>query len=455
VRVAALAATICVAPAAWSAVGQSVGTIATVAGNGSGQPGVDGQLATAVGINHPRGLAVLPDGSFLFAEPFANTVQRVAADGRIYRVAGTGSAGYSGDGGPAVLAQLDGVHGVAPRAGGGFVLADTANDVVRSVSPEGTITTIAGTGAAGFSGDGGPATKARLDAPRGIAALPDGGLLIPDSSNQRIRRVWPDGTITTVAGTGVPGFSGDGGPATAAQLDLPFGVAVLSGGAFLVADTANSRVRKVRADGTIVTVAGTGVAGFSGDGGSAVAAELNNPHAVVALPDGGFLVADTFNNRVRRVSPQGVITTVAGTGVAGFSGDGGPASVAALDLPKAVALLPDASGFLVADSANDRVRRVAVDLRAPLLLRLTPPKIRSSAGAKARLRYVVSERSQAVLSVKRGTRVVLRVSARAKAGTNALAFGRTLRAGAYGLVLRATTPDGRVARSSGALTVRR
>jgi glucose/arabinose dehydrogenase len=450
-----LAAAVCAVPVAWSAAGQGVGTIATVAGNGSGQPGADGDLATAVGINHPRGLAVLPDGSFLFAEPFANTVQRVTEDGRIYRAAGTGSPGYSGDGGPAVLAQLDGVHGVALRVGGGVVLADTANDVVRSVSPEGMITTIAGTGAAGFSGDGGPATQARLDAPRGIAALPDGGLLIPDSSNQRIRRVWPDGTITTVAGTGVAGFSGDGGPATAAQLDLPFGVAVLPGGAFLVADTANSRVRKVRADGTIVTVAGTGVGGFSGDGGPATAAELNNPHAVAALPDGGFLVADTLNNRVRRVTPQGVITTVAGTGVAGFSGDGGSASVATLDLPKAVAVLPDAAGFLVADSANDRVRRVAVDLRPRLILRMTPPRIRSSAGARARLRYVVSERSQAVLRVKRGARVVLRVSARATAGTNTLAFGRTLRAGTYALVLAATTPDGRVARATGALTVRR
>jgi hypothetical protein len=204
-----------------------------------------------------------------------------------------------------------------------------------------------------------------------------------------------------------------------------------------------------------VTVAGTGVGGFSGDGGPATAAELNNPHAVAALPDGGFLVADTLNNRVRRVTPQGVITTVAGTGVAGFSGDGGSASVATLDLPKAVAVLPDAAGFLVADSANDRVRRVAVDLRPRLILRMTPPRIRSSAGARARLRYVVSERSQAVLRVKRGARVVLRVSARATAGTNTLAFGRTLRAGTYALVLAATTPDGRVARATGALTVRR
>ncbi len=217
---------------------------------------------------------------------------------------------------------------------------------------------MAGTGAHGFSGDGGPAVLARIANPRGVAALPDGGFLIPDTDNNRVRRVFPDGTIKTVAGTGTPGFSGDGASALAAEFRSPFGVAPIADGGFLVVDAGNSRIRRVSRDGTIATVAGTGVNGFSGDDGRATSAEIDQPHNVAVLPDGGFMIADTFNNRVRRVWPDGTITTVAGDGAAGFSGDGGDPLAARLNLPKALAVRPDRSGFLVADSQNNRVRLV-------------------------------------------------------------------------------------------------
>ena len=359
--------------------------------------------ATASAIDHPRGLAIEGGGGFLLAEPFRNTVRRVSGDGRIFRVAGTGEKGDSGDGGPAVEARLDLVHGVALAADGGFFLADTGNNRIRRVWPDGTITTVAGTGVAGYSGDGGPATAARIEGPRGLAALPDGGLLIPDSSNHRIRRVWPDGTITTVAGTGVPGFAGDDGPVTAAQFDLPFGVAPLADGGFLVADAANHRIRRVWPDGTITTVAGTRVPGFAGDGGPAVSAALDSPHAVAALPDRGFLIADTVNHRIRRVWPDGTITTVAGTGVPGFSGDGIDPSITELNLPKALAVLTDASGFLVADAANNRVRlvRFSRDLPPRILagsLRRVPNG--RTAGYVFRLRACDDSRASLVAQIR-------------------------------------------------------
>ncbi len=203
----------------------------TVAGSGVDGHSGDGGLATAADIDHPRGIAFLRDGSFLFAEPFANAVRRVSPDGTISTIGGTGEIGSSGDGGPATAAHLFLVHGVAELTDGSFILADAGTSRIRRVRA-GIITTVAGTGARGFSGDGGPAVAARIANPRGVAALPDGGFLILDTDNHRIRRVWPDGTITTVAGTGAPGFSGDSGPASRAQLQRPFGVAPTADGGF-------------------------------------------------------------------------------------------------------------------------------------------------------------------------------------------------------------------------------
>lgn len=427
-------------------------TIVTVAGSGIDGHTGDGGPALAAAIAHPRGIDFLRDGSFVFAEPFANTVRRVVPDGTITTIAGTGETGYSGDGGPATAARLFLAHGVAQLPDGSVLVADAGNNRIRRIA-DGIITTVAGTGERGFSGDGGPAVAATIDNPRGIAVLPGGGFLIPDTGNHRVRRVDTNGMITTVAGTGTPGFSGDGGRAVDAQLQKPFGVAPTADGGFLVVDVGNQRIRRVSRAGVITTVAGTGVSGFSGDAGLATAAELDNPHNVAALPDGGFLIADTFNNRVRRVSPTGVITTVAGTGVAGFSDGDGSAATAELDLPKALALVPDRSGFLVGDSANNRVRLVRIDLRPELVLRLARAGTTSRVGRAVTVRYSVSDAAQVSLFVDRRTRIAYRASTRVSAGSNKFIFGRNLSVGRYGIRLVARTSDGRRASAAGTLRI--
>ena len=439
------------AAAAAAGVAQQT-TISTVAGSGIDAHSGDGGPAIAADIDHPRGIAFLRDGSFVFAEPFSNTVRRVAPDGTISTIAGTGATGYSGDDGPATEAQLYLAHGVAQLPDGSVLLADAGNNRIRRIA-DGIITTVAGTGARGFSGDGGPAVAARIDNPRGVTALQDGGFLIPDTDNHRVRRVYPDGTIETVAGTGIAGFSGDGEPALSAQLRSPFGVAAIADGGFLVVDAGNQRIRRVSRDGIITTVAGTGVSGFSGDGGPATAAQLDRPHAVAVLPDGGFLIADTFNNRVRRVSRSGVITTVAGTGVAGFSDGDGTAATAELNLPKALAVLPDRTGFLVGDAANNRIRLVRIDLRAPLVLRLASRSTTSRVGRPVALRYSITDRARVSLFVERDARIVSRASASVSQGTNRFVFGKALNVGRYAVRLVAQTPDGRRASASGTVRV--
>jgi hypothetical protein len=442
-----------VAAAGAAAAGEQPATIATVAGTGvEGRTG-DGGPAAAAEIGQPRGFALAPGGGYVFAEPFNETVRRVFPDGHIETIAGTGTAGYNGDGKPATEAELNLPHGVAFTPSGDLLIADTLNDRIREVSPTGIISTVAGTGTAGFSGDGGPATSAMIAAPRGLAALPDGGFLIPDSDNQRIRRVWPDGTITTVAGDGTRGFAGDGGPAVAAELAEPFGVAPLPDGGFLIADNGNNRIRRVTPDGTISTVAGDGPRSYGGDGGPGVDAALNAPHNVTPLPDGGFLIADEGNHRVRRVWPDGTITTVAGTGTAGFSGDGGPADQAALDGPKAMLVLPSLQGFLVADSLNDRVRLVTTDLRRDPGLRLATRSLRIRAKHQAVLAYTVSDPVTVRLDVLRSGRTVVRFTAAAKPGRNAFRFGSGLRPGTYTLTLRASAAVDKPATATATLRV--
>jgi sugar lactone lactonase YvrE len=250
---------------------------------------------------------------------------------------------------------------VAVDAAGNLYIADNGNSRVRRVSVSGVITTVAGTGMYGFSGDGGPATNAQLKSPFGVAVDSVGNLYIADPYNHRVRKVSVSGVITTVAGTGPSGFWGDGEAATDAQLSFPSGVAVDGAGNLYIADTGNSRVRVVSL-GTISTKAGTGVEGFSGDGGPAVDAQLFQPLGVAVDAAGNLYVVDLLANRVRKVSVSGVITTVAGSGstgiVGGFSGDGGPADNARLGNPGGLAV--DTAGNLyIADSANHRVRKVA------------------------------------------------------------------------------------------------
>jgi len=284
-----------------------------------------------------------------------------AMDSIITTVAGSGCIDCAlGDGGPATQANLDGVSGVAVGPDGSVYLSDTFHDRVRRVAPEGVISTLAGDGTPGSAGDGGPAALAQLHTPRGLAVGPDGSVYIAEQGGSRIRQVRPDGTITTVAGTGAPGHGGDGGPATQAQLASPFGVAVAPDGALFMADTGNHRIRRVGTDGVITTVAGDEASGFAGDDGPATLARLKQPRGVAVAPDGGLLIVDTDNNRVRRVGPNGIITTFAGTGQAGSSGDGGLATEAQLQGPMAALMAPDGA-LTIADHFGYRLRQVVSD----------------------------------------------------------------------------------------------
>ena len=232
---------------------------------------------------------------------------------------------FAGDGGPAVEALLDFPLGVALDAAGNLYIADSNNNRIRKVDPAGIITTIARTDEEGFFGDGGPATEAHLRCPSGVATDSTGNLYIADPCNQRILRVDPSGTISTYAGTGELSFGGDGGPAVEAQLRFPPGVTVDAAGNLYIADFANHRIRKVGSSGTITTIAGTGERGFAGDGGSATEAQLRGPTGVATDGTGNLYIADPGNDRIRRVDSSGTISTVAGNGIPGFSGDGGPA----------------------------------------------------------------------------------------------------------------------------------
>src|SRR5439155_1658368 len=345
------------------------GTISTYAGTGTppssfwgaivvGGFSGDGGPATAAQLNAPVGVALDPAGNLYIADRDNHRIRKVTPGGVISTYAGTGRLGFSGDGGPATGAQLLGPGGVALDPAGNFYIADRNNDRIRRVSTDGTIATYAGSGSLGFSGDGGPATAARLNMSLGGVALDSAGnLYIADLLNERIRKVSPVGTISTYAGNGGRGFGGDGGPATAAQLSPPQGVALDSAGNLYIADLLNNRIRKVTPGGTISTYAGTGTSGFAGDGGPATAAQLSFPHGVALDSAGNLYIADSNNNRIRKVTPGGTISTYAGTGLQGFSGDGGPAIDAQLWFPVGVAL--DSAGNLyIADQENQRIRKV-------------------------------------------------------------------------------------------------
>jgi sugar lactone lactonase YvrE len=356
--VAAVAASVVIATTGLAASGTDI--ITTLAGTGvAGFSGDTGQ-ATAAQLAFPRGVAVDGAGNVYIADTSNHRVRKVAPNGVITTLAGTGVPGFSGDTGPGTAAQINTPYGVGVDGAGNVYIADTFNHRVRKVAPNGVITTFAGTGVPGFSGDTGQATAAQLVLPSGIAFDAAGNAYIADSGNQRIRKVDPSGVITTFAGTGVPGFSGDTGQATAAQFSTPTAVAVDAAGNVYIADSLNHRVRKVDPSGVITTFAGTGVPGFSGDTGQATAAQLNLPRGVAVDPAGNVYIADTGNHRVRRVSPGGVITTLAGTGVPGFSGDTGQASLAQLSLAVFAGVAADAAGNVyIADRNNHRVRKVA------------------------------------------------------------------------------------------------
>jgi len=336
--------------------------ITTVAGNGIRGSGGDGGPATQASLTSVTNITVGPDGSLYIADASNNRIRKVDRQGIITTVAGNGSAGFSGDGGPATQAQLNFPTAVAVGLDGSLYITDSINDRVRRVGTDGIITTVAGSDAlSGPIGDGGPAVQARLDYPRAIAIGPDSSLYIGELFRPRIRRVGSDGIITTVAGNGTRGYSGDGGPATQAQLNLPYGVAVGADGSLYIADSSNELIRRVGSDGRITTVAGMGSISFGGDGGPATEAQFDYPVSVVVGAEGQLYIADFDNNRIRRIGSDGLITTIAGDGVPGFSGDGGPALQAQLNFPVAVAVGPDGNLY-IADLYNSRVRRVELPM---------------------------------------------------------------------------------------------
>ncbi|MFF7365270.1 RICIN domain-containing protein [Streptomyces sp. NPDC008125] len=345
--------------------GEHSAAISTVAGTGVGGFKGDDEPAVSAQLNAPYGVAVDSLGSLYISDYSNHRIRKVTTDGKIGTVAGNGVAGSRGDNGPAVSAQLNSPRQIAVDRADTLYVVDTGNHRVRKITADGTISAVAGTGSPGFSGDGGLATAAKLNTPLGVAVDGSGVVYVTDYGNLRVRKVTPDGTISTVAGNGTAGPKGDGGPAVSAQLKNPHGVAVDGAGALYIADADNHRVRKVTSDGTISTVAGTGSAGFDGDGGPAAAAKLNLPLAVVVDSAGNMYVSEYNNHRVRKITPDGTISTVAGTGSAGFDGDGGPAISAQLKQPRGLAV-DCVDALYIADRSNHRVRKIASEKMAGL-----------------------------------------------------------------------------------------
>jgi uncharacterized protein (TIGR03437 family) len=332
------------------------GIISTVAGDG-GQGGFsgDGGLATQALLANPQGVAVDKSGNLYIVDRGNQRIRMVnASSGIISTIAGSSTTGYSGDGGPAAQATFNLPSSIAIDASGNLYIADTNNWAIRRISTSGIITTVAGNGQYGYGGDNGQATKAKLAGPTGVAVDASGNLYIADSGNERIRYVNSSGVIATIAGTGVAGFSGDGSAATAARFSNPVAVALDASGNVYVADLDNNRIRRFALGGTVTTFAGT--TNSVGDGGPSTQARVE-PWAVAVDSAGNLYIADRSEQRVRKVTPAGTIATVAGTGQTGYGGDNGPATAAVLSTPNDVAV--DRSGNLyIADAGNNRIRRV-------------------------------------------------------------------------------------------------
>jgi sugar lactone lactonase YvrE len=328
------------------------GTLVVVAGTGEVDDAGDGGPAAQAKFLLPWGMTLDAVGNLYIGDLFAARIRRIGPDGIITTFAGTGRSGFSGDGGPAAQARLGAPVGLTFDAAGNLYVGDAFNHRIRKIAPDGVITTVAGSGASGFGGDGGPATQARLYYPDFPVLDAAGNLYFNDKFNHRVRKVDMNGVISTVAGGGAPADGlGDGGPATQARLRRPYGIALDGAGNLYIADGANRRVRRVAPGGTITTVAGGGnPADGIGDGGPAVQARLLGPVGVAVDPGGNLFVVDENAFRVRKVSPDGTISTVIGTGRAGFAGAGGPATAAGLSGPTGILL--DAMGNLYRSDAG-------------------------------------------------------------------------------------------------------
>ncbi len=352
------------------------GDIITIAGtNLANTTTTEGQLANITQIGSPEGIALDAQGNIYFADFTNNQIKKVDRQtGILSIVAGTGTAGYSGDGGVATLALLNKPTGIAFSNTGELYVSDYYNNVVRKINlGSGIITSVVGTGTPGFSGDGGVASSAQLYRPLGLTFDTYSNLYIADYWNNKVRKVDSAGIITTIAGT-TAGFAGDNYSAVSSKLYFPTDVATDTQNNVYIADSYNNRIRKVDSAGIITTIAGNGSYTFSGDGGQATLASLKRPYGVVVAGNGDIFISDSYNDRVRKVNASGVISTVAGTGLLSPIGDGGAANLAGIGFPGFLAL--DAySNVYVSDAQNKRIRMFGNVLNASKPLTITLPVV--------------------------------------------------------------------------------
>lgn len=341
------------------------GVINTIAGNGSTNYSGNGGPAIDAGLATPLSAGSDASGNYYIG---ANngTVRKINTSGLITVFAGTGTTGMSGDGGPATAAQIGGINDIYVDNSGNFFLSDASNNRILKINTAGVISTVAGTGTAGYTGDGGPATAAKLTTPASVRGDNSGNLYISDYGNNVIRKISASGIITTIGGDGTSGFSGDGGPATAAKLNGPADIYRDGSGNIYIADRNNKRVRKINASGTIETIAGTGTTGFAGDGGPATAAQMSFPISVTMDCAGNLYVADILDRRVRRIGTDGIITTIAGTGVAGGAGEGVPATAGQISSANRIRINNDGD-MLIADAGVNRIRKVTLCTSSPTI----------------------------------------------------------------------------------------
>ena len=339
-------------------------TITTYAGNGTYGFSGDGGSAISAQIRYVWFIAIDSTGNTYFTDYFDHRARKVNTSGTISTLAGNGLTGSTGDGGLAISAEFIGVSGTCVDKAGNIYIGDINNSKIRKINSAGLINTFAGNGSTGFSGDGGPASGALLNSPYGLAIDDTGNIFVSDELNYRVRKITPAGIISTVAGNGTGGYSGDGGSATAAQI-TPTGIAVDHAGNVFIAT--NNRIRKISSAGIITTVAGNGIAGYSGDGGSATAAKLNQPVGIATDGLGNLYISDQYNYRIRKVNTSGIITTIAGNGTAGFMGDGGPATAAEINQPLGLCLDPSANIYF-SDYANHKIRKINYNNHIPAFI---------------------------------------------------------------------------------------
>ena len=332
--------------------------ITTICGLGAASFSGDGGQAVNATLYSPNGITSDRNGNLYICDAGNNRIRKIDSTGIIHTIAGTGVAGFSGDGGPAVNAEINVPVALVLSYNREIYFCEQNSERVRKINSSRIIETIAGNGAMGYDGDGGPATQASLFVPEAVTLDSVGNIYIGDWSNNVIRKVNTAGIISTIAGTGIAGYSGDGGPAILAQLHNPAGLVFDKRGNLLFCDETNNVVRKISPAGIISTIVGNGVIGYSGDGGPAVHASINGPGFLIMDGLGNLFFSDIFNYCVRMVDNTGIIKTVAGNGLSGWGGDGGPANAQVLAKPCGLAL--DTLGNLyISDAVNNNIRKVS------------------------------------------------------------------------------------------------